>query len=89
MNIILNRISAGREFSQILKTRRENKGKAKKLPSMITGLCEGALDAFLGAFITEECRDEPSLISFSMLSGRKPSRHIVPFRLESQQISMI
>ena len=30
-----------------------------------------------------------AIISFSMLSGRKPSRHIVPFRLESQQISMI
>lgn len=73
MNIILNRISAGREFSQILKTRRENKGKAKKLPSMITGLCEGALDAFLGAFITEECRDEPSLI---IVQDEKSARHI-------------
>ena len=73
MNIILNRISAVREFSQILKTRRENKGKAKKLPSMITGLCEGALDAFLSAFITEECRDEPSLI---IVQDEKSARHI-------------
>ena len=73
MNIISNRISAGREFSQILKTRRENKGKAKKLPSMITGLCEGALDAFLAAFITEECMSEPSLI---IVQDEKSARHI-------------
>ncbi|MGM9664455.1 MAG: hypothetical protein ACI3XF_06400, partial [Eubacteriales bacterium] len=73
MNIISNRISAQREFAQILKTRRENKGKAKKLPSMITGLCEGALDAFLAAFVLEECKNEPSLV---LVQDEKSARHI-------------
>ena len=72
-NIISNQISAQREFAQLLKTRRENKGKSKKLPSMITGLCEGALDAFLAAFIGEDCADEPSLI---LVQDEKTARHI-------------
>lgn len=73
MNIISNQISAQREFAQLLKTRRENKGKSKKLPSMITGLCEGALDAFIAAFIDADCRGEPSLI---LVQDEKTARHI-------------
>lgn len=54
MNIILDRLRKEREYGQIKKAYEDIKGKNWRYPFLITGLCEGALDAFLAAFTLDE-----------------------------------
>lgn len=67
MNIILDRLRSEREYSQIKKSYEESRTRKRRYPFLITGLCEGALDAFLAAFTSDEkngtaliiAKDEP------------------------------
>ena len=62
MNILLDRIRSLTEYGQIRKGLMSSRGRARRYPSMITGLCEGAVDAFLAALTSDEKGDSPALI---------------------------
>ena len=62
MNILCDRIRALSEYGQIRKGLISSRGRARRYPSMITGLCEGAVDAFLAALTSDEKGSSPSLI---------------------------
>ncbi len=50
MNLLLSRIRANREYGEIIKTL-EKRSSGRKYPALVSGLCEGALDAFLAACV--------------------------------------
>ena len=62
MNLLLDRIRKNREYGEIIKTLRARASAARRYPSLVTGLCEGALDAFLAACVYDEERGIPALI---------------------------
>lgn len=62
MNILLDRIRSLSEYGQIRKGLMSSRGRARRYPSMITGLCEGAVDAFLAALTSDEKGDSPALV---------------------------
>ncbi|MCQ2435499.1 MAG: transcription-repair coupling factor [Clostridia bacterium] len=62
MNVFADRIRQVREYGQILKCIDESKKRKRHLPMMITGLCEGALDAFLAALACDKKGVLPFLI---------------------------
>ena len=54
MNLLLSRIREHREYGEIIKALRARAGAQRRYPSLVTGLCEGALDAFLAACVYDE-----------------------------------
>ena len=62
MNILTDRIRAEREYGQIFENLRGQLRSARRAPAMITGLCEGACDAFLAALTSGKITDSPALI---------------------------
>lgn len=54
MNIILDRLRSEREYGQIKQSYEESRARKRRYPFLVTGLCEGALDAFLAAFASDE-----------------------------------
>ena len=54
MNIILDRLRKEREYGQIKKSYEDVRLRKRRYPFLITGLCEGALDAFLASFASDE-----------------------------------
>ncbi len=53
MNLLLSRIRENREYGEIIKTLRARTEARKRYPSLVSGLCEGALDAFLAASVLD------------------------------------
>ena len=62
MNILMDRIRAEREYGQITDNLRAQIKSSRRAPAMITGLCEGACDAFLAALTSEKITNSPALI---------------------------
>ena len=62
MNILLDRIRENREYGEIRKALKSRGDAARRYPSLVTGLCEGALDAFLAACVCDEEKDIPALV---------------------------
>ncbi len=54
MNLLLNRIRKNREYGEIIKVLQTRGTRARCYPSLVTGLCEGALDVFLAACVSEK-----------------------------------
>ncbi|MGN1095709.1 MAG: transcription-repair coupling factor [Eubacteriales bacterium] len=54
MNIVLDRMRREREYGQIKKSYEESFSRQRRYPFLITGLCDGALDAFVAAFASDE-----------------------------------
>ena len=52
-NLFTDRIRANREYGEIIGSLRASRDRAKPYPLLVTGLCEGALDVFLAACISE------------------------------------
>ncbi len=66
MNLLLNRIRENREYGEIIKTLRGRTEERKRYPSLVSGLCEGALDAFLAS------------CAFDLSEGGLPALVVVP-----------
>ena len=62
MNILLDRIRENREYGEIRKALKSRGDAARRYPSLVTGLCEGALDAFLAACVCDEEKGIPALV---------------------------
>ena len=62
MNLLLDCIRKNREYGEIIKAFRAQKRAARRYPSLVTGLCEGALDAFLAACVYDEEGGRPALV---------------------------
>lgn len=62
MNIILDRMRTEREYGQIKKSYEDVRFRKRRYPFLITGLCEGALDAFLASFTLDEKNGKTALI---------------------------
>ena len=62
MNILLDRIRENREYGEIRKALKSRGDAARRYPSLVTGLCEGALDAFLAACVYDEEKGIPALV---------------------------
>ena len=62
MNILCNRIRGISEYAHIRQSISEMRRRENKHPSLVTGLCEGAVDAFLAALTSDEKGGGPSLI---------------------------
>lgn len=54
MNILSSRIRAEREYGQLLENLRGQLRIENRAPAMVTGLCEGAENAFLAALVSEK-----------------------------------
>ena len=53
MNLLLSRIRENREYGEIIKTIRARTEAKRRYPALVSGLCEGALDAFLAASVLD------------------------------------
>ncbi|MBQ0009755.1 MAG: transcription-repair coupling factor [Ruminococcus sp.] len=73
MNGILERFAAEREYGQIEKNWQNARALPKRLPVMITGLCEGAEEAFLATFVSRN-RHVPALI---LVPDEKTARRVI------------
>ena len=62
MNILLDRIRENREYGEIRKALKSRGDAARRYPSLVTGLCEGPLDAFLAACVCDEEKGIPALV---------------------------
>ena len=62
MNILSSRIRAEREYGQLLENLRGQLRMENRAPAMVTGLCEGAENAFLAALVSEKITSSPALI---------------------------
>ena len=62
MNILSSRIRAEREYGQLLENLRGQLRIENRAPAMVTGLCEGAENAFLAALVSEKITSSPALI---------------------------
>jgi len=62
MNILLDRIRRLSEYGHLRKSIAAAGGMARRYPSEISGLCEGAADAFLAALTSDEKRSTPALL---------------------------
>jgi transcription-repair coupling factor (superfamily II helicase) len=51
MNLLLSRIRENREYGEIIKNVMARASAKRRYPSLVTGFCEGALDAFLAASV--------------------------------------
>ncbi len=49
MNLLLSRIRENREYGEIIKMLGARRDAKKRYPALVSGLCEGALDAFLAS----------------------------------------
>lgn len=98
MNIILDRIRSEREYGGLKQSFEDSRRKPRRYPFLITGLCEGAVDAFLAAFASDEkngtslvvARDETSaerirafLCSCGISAAFYPSRRPVLYNIVS------
>ena len=54
MNLLFDRIRENREYGEIIKNLKERGKRIKPYPSLVTGLCEGALDVFLASCVSEK-----------------------------------
>ncbi len=62
MNLLLDPIRKNREYGEIRKALETSRTAFRKYPSMITGLCEGAMDAFLAALVCDAQSGLPALV---------------------------
>ena len=62
MNILCDRIRKTREYGQIRSALAAARGRPRRYPSEINGLCEGAAYAFLAALTCDEKGKSPALI---------------------------
>ncbi|MBO4354373.1 MAG: transcription-repair coupling factor [Clostridia bacterium] len=62
MNILLDRFRKTQEYGHIRKGLAALRGTARRYPSQITGLCEGASYAFLAALTSDENAGKPALL---------------------------
>lgn len=62
MNILSSRIRAEREYGQLLENLRGQLRMENRAPAMVTGLCEGAENAFLAALVSEKITSSPTLV---------------------------
>ena len=69
MRIFTDRIRQNREYGEIIKNLRYADNRPKPWPLMVTGLCEGALDVFLAACVSE--KDLRSTFSFICVPDEK------------------
>ena len=53
MNLLLNQIRENREYGEIIKALRERTTVRKRYPSLVSGLCEGAMDVFLASSVLD------------------------------------
>ena len=53
MNLLLNRIRENREYGEIIKALRERTATKRRYPSLVSGLCEGAMDVFLASAVLD------------------------------------
>ena len=98
MNIILDRMRHEREYGQLKLSYERVRGEKRRYPFLVTGLCEGALDAFLAAFASDEkhgtslviARDEASaerirayLLACGLRTKFYPSRRPVLYNIVS------
>ena len=75
MNLFTDRIRQSREYAEIVgKLRRQENRRARPLPLMVTGLCEGVLDVFLAACISE--KDLRSSFSFVCVPDEKTANRL-------------
>ena len=58
MNLFFDRIRENREYGEIIKALRARGKTAKTYPSLVTGLCEGAIDVFLASCVADGVRGE-------------------------------
>ena len=56
MNLLLNPIRTNREYVEIQKALNDTHTSLRKYPFLVTGLCEGALDAFLAASVLDSSK---------------------------------
>ena len=63
MNIILDRFRLEREYGQVKKSYEDVRLRKRRYPFLITGLCEGALDAFLASFTLDENRGTALIVA--------------------------
>ena len=63
MNIILDRFRTEREYGQVKKAYEDVRLKKRKYPFLVTGLCEGALDAFLASFTLDENKSTALIVA--------------------------
>ena len=62
MNLFIDRIRKNREYGEIIKVL-QGRDAARRYPSLVTGLCEGALDVFLASCISEKTlRNGPAFV---------------------------
>ena len=62
MNILSSRIREEREYGQLLENLSVQMKIENRAPIMVTGLCEGARNAFLAALVCEKITSSPALI---------------------------
>ena len=62
MNLLLEHIRQNREYGEIMKALRARTGVARRYPSLVTGLCEGAMEAFLAACVNDVENGHPALV---------------------------
>ena len=75
MNLFWDCIRENREYGEMIKNLRHSDNKrARPLPLMVTGLCEGAMDVFLAACISE--KDLRSPFSFVCVPDEKTANRL-------------
>ena len=62
MNLLLDPIRKNREYGEIRKALAAVRTAPRRYPSLVTGLCEGALDAFLAAQLRDAADGLPALV---------------------------
>ncbi len=62
MNLLVTRIRENREYKEIIKALSERAKARKRYPSLVSGLCEGAEDAFLAASLSDIQEGKPALV---------------------------
>lgn len=71
MDIILERLRHEREYDQLKQAYEASLTSKKHLPFLVTGLCDGALDAFLAAFIEDEKHGTSLIVAKDEISAER------------------
>ncbi|MBR6744324.1 MAG: DEAD/DEAH box helicase, partial [Clostridia bacterium] len=74
MKLFTDRIRENREYGEIIKNLRRTENRPRPLPLMVTGLCEGAMDVFLAAAVSE--KDLRSSFSFLCVPDEKTAARL-------------
>ncbi|MCQ2770962.1 MAG: transcription-repair coupling factor [Clostridia bacterium] len=73
-NILCDLLKHENEYVEIINSHHENQRAIHKYPMMVTGLCEGALNAFLASLA---CDESPNKTSLVLVSDEKTALRIV------------